>query len=502
MPPTRTNTNQIGPAIGSLVPLRSGVDPLVVGRAPRMACSSMGLVFLAVPGVAAAAEGGRANLGHELAVGWVAPFVLLLLSIALLPLIVPHWWESNLNKGIISALFGFPVGVYIFVLDGHRLIETGIEYVAFIVLLASLFIISGGIYLRGSLMGTPSVNTAVLGTGAILANVVGTTGASMLLVRPILRANEQRRHKVHILVFFIFVVSNIGGLLTPLGDPPLFLGFLRGVPFEWTLRLVPHWLLMNTALLVIFYVWDQRCFHAEGVADPAALPEEVRVRGNLSVEGKVNFLLLLGVLAVAFVVGRFGEQMGLQSEQARKGAQVIGMGLLGALSVLVTRRETRAANQFTFHPIVEVAVLFAGIFATMIPALAILEARGEQLGLRQPWHFFWITGALSSVLDNAPTYLTFATTASGLLGTEAMHLNQLLQAAKEGIRGEALLAAISVGAVSMGANTYIGNGPNFMVKAIAEEAGVKMPSFFGYMKYSVGILLPLFVVVTLVFFRP
>jgi Na+/H+ antiporter NhaD/arsenite permease-like protein len=432
----------------------------------------------------------------------VAPFVLLLLSIALLPLVVPHWWESNLNKGTISALFGLPVAVYILALDRHRLVETGIEYLAFIVLLAALFIISGGIYLRGSLEGTPLVNTAVLAGGAVLANIVGTTGASMLLIRPILRANEKRRHKVHVVIFFIFIVSNIGGLLTPLGDPPLFLGFLRGVPFEWTFRLLPHWLLMNAALLLTFYLWDRRQFEAEGVANPWALPKEVQVRERLGVEGRVNFLLLFGVLAVAFVVGRFGEEIGLQSEHARKGAQVIGMGCLAALSMLVTRTETRVANRFTFQPIVEVAVLFAGIFATMIPALAILEARGDQLGLEQPWQFFWVAGALSSFLDNAPTYLTFATTASGLMGTEAIHLNQLLQATKGSIRGEMLLAAISVGAVFMGANTYIGNGPNFMVKSIAEEAGIKMPSFFGYMKYSIGILIPLFVLVTLIFFRP
>ncbi len=450
----------------------------------------------------AAAEGGGTSVGHQIALGWVAPFVLLLLSIALFPLIVPHWWESNLNKGAISALFGVPVAVYISQVDGHRLIETGIEYIAFIVLLAALFIISGGIHLRGSLAGTPPVNTVTLAVGAILSNIIGTTGASMLLIRPMLRANERRRHQVHIVVFFIFVVSNIGGLLTPLGDPPLFLGFLRGVPFQWTLRLLPHWLLMNAVLLLTFYLWDRRQFEAEGVANPWALPKEVQVRERLGVEGKVNFLLLLGVLAVAFVVGRFGEEIGLQSEHARKGAQAIGMGCLAALSMLVTRTETRVANRFSFQPIVEVAVLFAGIFATMIPALAILEARGDQLGLKQPWQFFWVTGALSSVLDNAPTYLTFATTASGLMGTEAIHLNQLLQATKGSIRGEMLLAAISVGAVFMGANTYIGNGPNFMVKSIAEEAGIKMPSFFGYMKYSICILIPLFVLVTLIFFRP
>lgn len=502
MPPTRTNTNQIGPVIGSLVPLRSGVDPLVVGRAPRMVCSSMGLIFLAVPGVAAAAEGGRASLGHQLELGWVAPFVLLLLSIALLPLIVPHWWESNLNKGAISALFGVPVAIYVAQVDGHRLIETGIEYMAFIVLLAALFIISGGIYLRGSLTGTPPVNTVTLAVGAILSNIIGTTGASMLLIRPMLRANERRRHQVHIMVFFIFVVSNIGGLLTPLGDPPLFLGFLRGVPFQWTLRLLPHWLLMNAALLVIFYLSDRRQFRREDVATREALERDGAAQERLSVEGRVNLLLLLGVLAVAFIVGRFGEEIGLQSEHARKWGQVMGMGLLAMISILMTRRETRAINRFTFQPIIEVAVLFAGIFAAMIPAMAILEARGERLGLQQPWHFFWATGALSSFLDNAPTYLALATTASGLMGTEAMNLGQLLQAKSGGIHGDALLTAISAGAVFMGANTYIGNGPNFMVKAIAEEAGVKMPSFFGYMKYSIGILLPLFVLVTLVFFRP
>lgn len=483
------------------VPL-SRSNPGVADRAPRIHCSFLVPVLFAVPGVAAAAEGGRASLGHQLALGWVAPFVLLLLSIALLPLIVPHWWESNLNKGAISALFGVPVAIYVAQVDGHRLIETGTEYMAFIVLLAALFIISGGIYLRGSLTGTPPVNTVTLAVGAILSNIIGTTGASMLLIRPMLRANERRRHQVHIMVFFIFVVSNTGGLLTPLGDPPLFLGFLRGVPFQWTLRLLPHWFLMNAALLVIFYLWDRRRFRREDVATREALEREGPAQKRLRVEGRVNLLLLLGVLAVALVVGRFGKEIGLQSEHARKWGQVIGMGLLAMISILMTRSETRAANQFTLQPIVEVAVLFAGIFAAMIPAMAILEARGDQLGLREPWHFFWVTGALSSFLDNAPTYLAFATTASGLVGTEAMNLGQLLQAKNGGINGEALLTAISVGAVFMGANTYIGNGPNFMVKAIAEEAGVKMPSFFGYMKYSIGVLLPLFVLVTLFFFRP
>jgi Na+/H+ antiporter NhaD/arsenite permease-like protein len=456
---------------------------------------------LTVQGFVVAAEEGGTPLGHQLGLVWVAPFALFLLSIAVLPLLVPRWWESNLNKAIVSAVFAFPVLFHIFRLDSSRLIETGIEYAAFIVLLTALFIISGGIYLRGSLSGTPFTNTVVLAMGAIFSNFIGTTGASMLLIRPILRANERRRHQVHIVVFFIFIVSNIGGLLTPLGDPPLFLGFLRGVPFEWTIRLLPHWLTMITALLIVFYVWDRRWFEAERAVHQGAVRTEFEVRERLSVEGKVNGLLLLGVLAVAFVVGRFGVQIGLQSEYARRGGQALGMGILAALSMLMTRQETRAANRFTLSPIVEVAVIFAGIFATMIPALAILEARGGELGLARPWQFFWMAGFLSSFLDNAPTYLTFASMASGLMGTEAARLGQLLQATTGRLHGETLLTAISVGAVCMGANTYIGNGPNFMVKAIAEEAGIRMPSFFGYMKYTIGVLLPLFLLVTAIFFR-
>src|SRR5574337_1331068 len=221
------------------------------------------LALLALQGSAAAAEEGGMPLGHQLGLVWVAPFALMLLSIAVLPLLAPRWWESNLNKGIMCTVLGLPVSFYIFRLDSARLVETGIEYAAFIALLAALFIISGGIHLRGSLPGTPFTNTVVLATGAIFSNFIGTTGASMLLIRPVLRANERRRHQVHIVVFFIFIVSNVGGLLSPLGDPPLFLGFLRGVPFEWTIRLLPYWLLMITTLLVVFYVWDRRQFEAE-----------------------------------------------------------------------------------------------------------------------------------------------------------------------------------------------------------------------------------------------
>jgi len=445
-------------------------------------------------------EGGR--LGQQLGLAWVLPFVLLLLAIAVLPLIAPRWWRSNVNKGLVSLACGLPVLLPLWRLDRHRVLDTAIDYVAFIALLGALFVIAGGIYVRGAMKGSALANTLLLGTGATLANVVGTTGASMLLIRPILRANEERRHQVHIVIFFIFIVSNIGGLLTPLGDPPLFLGFLRGVPFEWTLRLLPVWLCMNLPLLAIFYVWDRWRFGKERQTSVAARADHTGVSEPLAVEGAVNLALLAGVMAVAFLIGRHGEAIGLVSDTSRKWAQAAAMALLGSLSVLLTPPETRAANRFTFHPIVEVAVVFAGIFATMIPALAILEARGAALGIVQPWQFFWVTGALSSILDNAPTYLTFAAAASGLMGTDATRLNELLYVSREGIRGEALLRAISAGAVLMGANTYIGNGPNFMVKAIAEEAGVAMPSFFGYVKYSIGILCPLFVLLTLAFFRP
>jgi Na+/H+ antiporter NhaD/arsenite permease-like protein len=437
--------------------------------------------------VLAAATGGR--IGEALALWSVAPFALMLLGIAVLPLVAGHLWEHNRNKAILSAVLGLPVAAWMWSLDASAVGQVAHEYVAFILLLGSLFVIAGGIVIRGTLSGTPGLNTALLALGAVLASLVGTTGASMLLIRPLLRANSVRKAKAHVVVFFIFVVSNSGGLLTPLGDPPLFLGFLRGVPFLWTLRLFPQWLFVNVLLLVVFYVFDSTVFRREDLATPGDLDEvAVGHRVPLHVAGLPNFLYLGGVIAVLVASG---------SAHLPAGVQEAGMLGMAALSWYTTPRPLRRENGFTWAPIVEVAVLFAGIFATMMPALAILNARGGELGLTQPWQLFWASGLLSSFLDNAPTYLTFASTASALVGTSAADLSGLI-ATENGAR---MLAAVSLGSVLMGANTYIGNGPNFMVKAIAEQDGVRMPGFFGYMAYSGAILLPIFVALTFVFLR-
>jgi Na+/H+ antiporter NhaD/arsenite permease-like protein len=436
----------------------------------------------------------------ELPIWTVLPFVALLLAIAILPLLAPHFWESNRSKGLVAALLSLPVAIYLVAAHGatgvHELTEKAKEYASFIVLLASLFVVTGGIYVRGSLAGTPLVNTGVLGLGALLASWIGTTGASVLLIRPLLRANASRQRKAHIVVFFIFVVSNCGGLLTPLGDPPLFLGFLKGVPFDWTFRLWRGWLLVNGVLLVIFNVWDQRVLAREERERPGSQLEAVMEHEPLGIEGAANFGFLAAIVAIIFAAGSgagnggepwpFGVQEGLML-----GVTVLAYG--------TTPGRIRSANAFGFGPIIEVAVLFAGIFVTMAPALLLLNANAKHFGISEPWHFFWATGLLSSFLDNAPTYLTFAATACGLEGIplEGRYLAQYLTLGPD---AGMILASISTGAVFMGANTYIGNGPNFMVKAIAEENGVPMPSFFGYMVFSGAVLIPVFVLATFVFF--
>ena len=431
----------------------------------------------------------------------VLPFVLLLLAIAILPLAAPHFWQANRNKGLVSALLALPVALYLGLAHGaagaHSLGEQAEAYVSFIVLLASLFVITGGIHVRGSLAGTPLANTGLLGLGALLASWIGTTGASLLLIRPLLRANAARERKAHLVVFFIFLVSNCGGLLTPLGDPPLFLGFLKGVPFSWTFRLWPSWLLVNGLLLAIFDVWDQIVLAREERERPGSQLEAVLRHEPLGIDGASNLGCLAAIVAVIFASG---SGVGNGGEPWPFGVQEGLLLLVTGLAYATTPRRIRGANGFGFGPIVEVAVLFAGLFVTIAPALLVLNANANQFRLSEPWQLFWAAGALSSFLDNAPTYLGFVATACGQAGIplDGRYLARYLAL---GPRAAETLAAISAGAVFMGANSYIGNGPNFMVKAIAEQAGVRMPSFFAYLAYSGGVLLPIFGIVTVVFFR-
>jgi Na+/H+ antiporter NhaD/arsenite permease-like protein len=418
----------------------------------------------------------------------IAPFVCLLATIAIVPLFFGSWWDKNTNKLLLSAAVSIPTLIVVLPNASHLLVDSLTDYFSFIVLLGALFVISGGIYIKGQYSGTPLVNTGFLAAGAILANLIGTTGASMLLIRPFLRANHVRQRTAHLAVFFIFIVSNTGGLLTPLGDPPLFLGFLRGVPFQWTLSLFPQWLMVVGALLLIFNLYDQYVFVREDVETPGALAEDVQSHRKIHLQGAHNFLYLLGVMGAAIASGYFGWPRGVQETI---------MILMALLSWFTTSQSVHRLNHFHFHPILEVASVFAGIFVTMVPALAILERSAPSLNLQQPWQFFWMSGILSGFLDNAPTYLTFSAMASGLVGGSVENLETLLHTPM----GTSLLRAVSSGSVFMGAITYIGNGPNFMVKSIAERAGVKMPSFGGYMVYSGLILIPIFLLVTLVFFR-
>lgn len=403
-------------------------------------------------------------------------FVVMLLSIAVIPLINAEWWSKK--YGWVAITLAIPAGVIVVSQKVSLLIHVVGEYLSFIILLGSLFIIAGGIVIRIGPKGTPKLNSIILFIGAFFASFVGTTGASMVLIRPLIRANQWRKHIVHIFIFFIFLVSNIGGLLTPLGDPPLFLGFLKGVPFLWTFKLIPFWLFATSLLIVIFFFVDNFFLKKE---DPDILEKSFSFyEKRLEIKGKRNIFFLLMVIGSFFLPPLFREVV------------MIAAALLSIYFTPITLREE---NSFTYHPIIEVALLFIGIFVTMIPVMKILEVSGNKLGIEEPWQFFWITGILSSFLDNAPTYLVFMATSQSVAIAKGITTNLIV-----GVP-EVYLKAISVGAVFMGANSYIGNGPNFMVKAICEENDIKMPSFFGYMAWSVGILIPLFIVITFVFFR-
>lgn len=444
-----------------------------------------------VAGDAAAADPHDTVEHHAWDPPWwsILPFVILLLTIAILPLVASHFWEPNKNKLLVVAIISAPLALYL-IFQGtegrHALLHELGEYASFIILLASLYTVAGGIAVLGCLKPTPTTNATFLAIGAVLANIIGTTGASILLIRPVLRINKPRLRVAHIPIFFIFIVSNVAGLLTPLGDPPLFLGFLKGVDFFWTMRLWPQWLFVNLVLLGLFLIWDTQAYKREKhLADlkPIKPPEPIHFLGL------INLLFLAGILAAVLaqspvVAGDYA---------LKKPWGEIVMVIMALLSWFLTPQAARHANDFRWHAIVEVAVLFVGIFTTMAPALVLLQSHGSELAqslnVTKPWHYFWLTGVLSSFLDNAPTYVTFATIAAQSSRFHDLSVNR-----------PEILAAISCGAVFMGANTYIGNGPNFMVKAIAEESGYYMPSFFGYILYTLLVLVPVHILVTLIFF--
>ncbi len=462
-----------------------------------------GLALLALlPQLALAADVD----GRQLSPLWGVPFAGILLSIALMPLLAPSFWHHHFGKVAAAWALAFLLpfaATFGAGQAGVALVHVMLaEYIPFVILLTALFTVSGGIYIRGNLHGSPGLNTAILAIGAVLASFMGTTGASMLLIRPLIRANDNRAHKAHVIVFFIFIVSNIGGSLTPLGDPPLFLGFLKGVEFFWTVRaLLPETLFMLVALLAIFYALDSYYYHRREEIEPRDPTPDTPAIGF---DGGRNFALLAVIIALVLVSGVWKSPVSFNLAGTEVGLPglVRDLGLVAVIlaSLKVTPASVHADNQFAWGPMLEVAKLFAGIFLTIIPVIAMLRAGvdgpfGAVIaavtrpdGSPDPAAYFWATGLLSSFLDNAPTYLVFFNTAGG----DAQALMTTLAPT---------LAAISAGAVFMGANSYIGNAPNLMVKAIAEDRGVRMPSFFGYMLWSFGILVPLFVVITWIWFR-
>jgi Na+/H+ antiporter NhaD/arsenite permease-like protein len=486
------------------------------GRAPNSDLLSGPVLAAAAPAAVEGESGAHAgdeadhghghfNLGEILPLWSCIPFAGMLLSIALFPLLAPEFWHHHFGK--VSAFWAATLAIpFLAVFRGLAVYEILhiilADYVPFIILLWSLYTVSGGILLRGTLRGTPRVNTVILLIGTLLASWMGTTGAAMLLIRPFLRANSHRKNRTFMVVFFIFLVANVGGSLTPLGDPPLFLGFLHGVSFFWTFKIMPHMVVVSILLLVIYFLLDSYHYRKEGVQAP-----DDGVKEPLKLVGIHNFIFLAGIVGAVLMSGivdwgdvtTLGIHRALQ-DWVRDGL-LIGMGILSMVTTSITIRED---NDFTWFPIIEVAYLFIGIFITMIPCLLILKAglKGELAfliqGVNRPVHYFWVTGTLSAFLDNAPTYLTFFNTAlgsffAGMTEAEAVPLLMTDKAI--------YLQAISTGAVFFGAVSYIGNAPNFMVRSIAEEAGTPMPSFFGYIiRFSLLFLIPIFVIVTLIFF--
>ncbi|HUG23276.1 sodium:proton antiporter [Piscinibacter sp.] len=459
---------------------------------------ALGMLALPLAGHAAEIDGRALN------VWWGVPFAGLLLSIALFPLLALRFWHHHFGK--VTAAWTLAFFIPFAVVFGPAAASSGFvhalvaEYIPFIVLLTALFTVAGGIYVRGNLRGSPALNVGILAIGSVLASLMGTTGASMLLIRPLIRANDNRKRVAHVVVFFIFIVSNVGGSLTPLGDPPLFLGFLKGVDFFWTAKhIFPQTLFVVVALLALFYAIDSYLYRNEGVLRRDPTPDTP----TFGFEGRINFALLAAVIGLVLLSGVWKSGVAFSVAGADVTwaglARDIGLIVVLLVSVRVTPKEAHAQNQFGWGPMAEVAKLFAGIFLTIIPVIAMLRAGVEGPfgpivsavtgadGQPIPAMYFWATGLLSSFLDNAPTYLVFFNTAGG----DPQTLMTVLAPT---------LAAVSAGAVFMGANTYIGNAPNLMVKAIAEDRGVDMPGFFGYMAWSGAVLVPLFVVMTFIWF--
>lgn len=472
-----------------------------VGRSPSAFGPQILLLLLAqmLPGVALAAEID----GAALSAWWGLPFAGILLSIAVLPLLAPALWHHHYGKIALAWALAFLLPFAVAYGPGialagfiHAMLA---EYLPFIILLTALYTVAGGIYIRGNLHGTPALNCALMMIGAALASFMGTTGASMLMIRPLIRANDNRRHNAHVVIFFIFIVSNIAGSLTPLGDPPLFLGFLKGVPFFWTMALMPQMLFCLAVLLAMFYALDSWLYRREGVIAPDPTPDNDR----FGITGSFNLILLLAIMGLVLLSGTW--QPGIVWHVAGTPVELqqvvrdVGLVVIAVLSMVLTQTTVRVANQYSFGPMIEVAKLFFGIFLTILPVIAMLragtagafspvvslvtDANGQPL----PAMYFWTTGLLSSFLDNAPTYLVFF----NLAGGDPQQMTTSLAP---------VLLAISAGAVFMGANSYIGNAPNLMVKAVAEERGVKMPGFFGYMLWSGAILIPLFLLLTLIWY--
>ncbi|MFN4196619.1 MAG: sodium:proton antiporter [Caldimicrobium sp.] len=445
------------------------------------------------------------ELGTQLPLYSVLPFLGILLSISLFPLFAPYFWHKHFGKislfwALVTAIplifFFKSKGLYVIL---HVLLA---EYIPFTILLGTLYLISGNIYIKGNFTGTPIFNTIYLSIGTVLASLMGTTGASMVLIKPYLRANEKRGIKTYHIIFFIFLVSNIGGSLTPLGDPPLFLGYLKGVPFFWTLRSFFPMLLCAGTLLLIFYILDK--YHFQKEISHASPKEKI----NFGIEGKHNLIFLLLVPTAILLSGKIHLKeinfLGIE-RPLQEWLRDIFLVILALFSYLLTPSRVRYKNEFTFFPIKEVAILFFGIFISMIPAISILQA-GEKGTLRfvieklaGPASYFWLTGSLSAILDNAPTYLTFLSSCIGKFYPGISEKGAILKLLQEHPN---YLLAISCGAVFFGAATYIGNAPNFMVRSIAEEKGIAMPSFLGYLfKYSLPLLIPVFILTTIIFFR-